>query len=187
VTIAVLRNRWMVLAVCGLLVLFVLFAPADFKVRAMSMFDPSMKSNLSRIHMLTTGWQMFLDYPVTGTGDIDLRALYETYIVPIDPGEGGHLHNNFMMLLVTLGAVGFIATTAMFVKIFALELGAAGATKSHWLYGSVAAGSIAAYVGFLVNGLFEWNFGDHEIAVFLWFTVGLALAAQRLATGGEKR
>jgi O-antigen ligase len=184
VTIAILRNRWMLLAIIGLLVLFILFAPPDYKLRAVSMFDPGMKSNLSRIHMLTTGWKMFLDYPVTGTGDIDLRALYETYIVPIDSGEGGHLHNNFMMLLVTLGAVGFVVTTTMFAKIFIVELRASRDTRSHWLYGSITVGSLAAYVGFLVNGLFEWNLGDHEIAVFLWFTVGLALAAQRIAMGG---
>jgi O-antigen ligase len=184
VTIAFLRNRWMLLVIVGMLVLFVLIAPPDYKARALSMVDPDMRSNLSRIHMLTTGWRMFLDYPITGTGDIDLRGLYETYIVPIDPGEGGHLHNNFMMLLVTLGGVGFIVTMTMFAKIFIVELRAARDTKSHWLHGSITAGSLAAYVGFLVNGLFEWNLGDHEIAVFLWFTVGLALAAQRIAPGG---
>jgi hypothetical protein len=37
-----------------------------------------------------------------------------------------------------------------------------------------------------VHGLFEWNFGDHEIAVLLWFTVGLALVAQRLALEGKE-
>lgn len=185
VTIAVLKNKKLLFAILALLVIFVLFAPTDFTTRAASMFDPNMKSNLSRIHMLTTGWRMFLDYPLTGTGDIDLRKLYETYIVPIDSGEGGHLHNNYMMLLVTLGGIGFIATTAMFVAIFIAELRAERATRSHWLYGSIALGSIAAYVGFLVNGLFEWNFGDHEIAVFLWFTVGLALVSQRRILGTD--
>ena len=91
------------------------------------------------------------------------------------------MHNNIMMLLVTLGIIGFAATMAMFVKIFQVELQAFHAVRQHWLYGSATLGSLAAYVGFHVNCLFEWNFGDHEIAVFLWFTLGIALAAERLS------
>jgi O-antigen ligase len=105
--------------------------------------------------------------------------LYVTYIVPIDAAEGGHLHNNFMTLLVTIGFVGFAATMAIFVKIVQLDLRAARRTRGHWLYGSVTAGCLAAFIAFQINGLFEWNFGDHEIAVLLWFTVGLVLLAER--------
>jgi hypothetical protein len=86
-----------------------------------------------------------------------------------------------MMLLVTLGAVGFIATMAVFVKIFTVELDLIKNTENHWLFESVALGAFACYIAFHVNGLFEWNFGDHEIAVFLWFTIGLAMAAHRLS------
>lgn len=177
ITTAFLKNKKLLAAVALLIVLFIAVAPSDYRMRAASMFDPSMKSNRSRIHMLTTGWRMFLDHPVTGTGDIDLKRLYVTYIVPIDDAEGGHLHNNFIMLLVTLGSLGFLATMAMFVKIFLVESNAQRLTQHHWLYGSVTLGSMAAYVGFHVNGLFEWNFGDHEIAVFLWLTLGIALAS----------
>ena len=184
VTIAVLRYKKALIALLALLIVFALFAPADFTTRATSMFDPNMKSNLARIHMISTGWRMFLDRPITGTGDIDLRKLYETYIVPIDSGEGGHLHNNYMMLLVTLGGIGFLVTMTMFVKIFIVEYRAEKAARAHWLYGSIALGAVAAYAGFLVNGLFEWNFGDHEIAVYLWCTVGLALVAQKRSLPG---
>jgi len=180
VTIGFLKNKKVILLLVGLVVLFVLLAPADFRTRAASIVDPSQVSNLSRIHMITTGWKMFLDHPLFGTGDIDLRKLYVTYITPIDSAEGGHLHNNFMMLLATLGIVGFVSTMMMFVKIFLVELRAVRSTRGHVLFESLTIGSLAAYVGFHVNGLFEWNFGDHEIAVLLWFTVGVALVAQRL-------
>jgi hypothetical protein len=33
--------------------------------------------------------------------------------------------------------------------------------------------------GFHVNGLFEWNFGDSEIIMLIWATVGMALAAEK--------
>jgi O-antigen ligase len=137
--------------------------------------------------MVTTGWQMFLDKPVFGWGDIDLRKYYITYITPIDEAEGGHLHNNFMMLLVTLGTIGIVATMAMFVKIFLFEVEVVKSTSEHWLYGSIALGSFASYLGFHINGLFEWNFGDHEIAVLLWLTVGLTLAVKNLHTKSIKQ
>jgi len=47
----------------------------------------------------------------------------------------------------------------------------------------VALGSLAAYTGFLVNGLFEWNFGDSEVIMLVWLFAGLALATERLAQG----
>lgn len=187
VTIGIIKNRKVILALGALILIFLLIAPPAFRDRAASIFDPAMKSNLTRIHMITTGWEMFLDRPITGWGDIDLKKFYITYTVPIDQAEGGHLHNNSMMLLVTLGLLGFLATSAMFIKIFMVEWEAVRMTTDHWLYGSVTLGSIAAYVGFHVNGLFEWNFGDHEIAVLLWFTVGIALVSRRLSIGSIPR
>jgi O-antigen ligase len=180
VTIALFQKRVLLFILIGVIVLFLLFAPGDLRSRAFSIFDPSMTSNLTRIHMITTGWEMFLDRPLVGWGDIDLKQYYVTYTVPIDHAEGGHLHNNFMMLLVTLGIVGFAATMLLFIKIFLLEWKIRSVTKKHWLYGSLSLGCLAAYIGFHVNGLFEWNFGDHEIAVLLWFSVGLIVAIRNL-------
>ncbi|MEE9225641.1 MAG: hypothetical protein V3U68_05520 [Bacteroidota bacterium] len=36
-------------------------------------------------------------------------------------------------------------------------------TKAEWLQGFVSLGAFIVFVGFLIAGLFEWNFGDHEI------------------------
>lgn len=180
VVIGIVKNKTLLIGVVLTIVLFFLFAPNTFTARALSIVDPSHPSNLTRINMITTGWRMFLDYPLFGTGDIDLKKLYVTYTDPIDPAEGGHLHNNFMTLLVTLGGVGFIAVIALFIKIFLAEWNIVQRLRNSGLYGTAALGCFAAYVGFQVNGLFEWNFGDHEIAVLLWFSVGLALVSQKL-------
>jgi O-antigen ligase len=180
VVVAVMKNWKLIIVLVVLVVLFFLFAPADLRERAESIVNPTMHSNLTRIHMITTGWKMFLDRPVFGFGDVDLKKYYVTYIVPIDDAEGGHLHNNFMTLLVTLGGFGCLIVMSLFIKILLMELKAVRLTSSHWLYGNIAMGCFAAYVGFHVNGLFEWNFGDHEIAVLLWFSVGTALVSQRL-------
>jgi O-antigen ligase len=175
------KNRWLLVLLALIVIAFVVFAPPELQQRAASIFDSSLGSNAARIHMLETGWKMILDYPLFGTGDIDLRQLYVTYTQPIDPAEGGHLHNNFMMLLVTLGAIGFVVVAVLFLRILLIEVRAIRDSKTRWLLHAIAVGSLAAYVGFHVNGLFEWNFGDHEIAVLLWFTVGLSLLTRRFA------
>src|SRR5258706_16298702 len=54
--IGILQNKKLILLLLLLIALFLLAAPADFQARARSIFDPSMSSNLSRIHMITTGW-----------------------------------------------------------------------------------------------------------------------------------
>ena len=59
--------------------------------------------------------------------------------------------------------------------------------KGYWLEGSLALGALAVFVGFHINGLFEWNFGDQEIILLFWFTVGITLAAQRFSRTGAVR
>ena len=48
---------------------------------------------------------------------------------------------------------------------------------------ALVAGSIAAIAGFLVAGLFEYNFGDSEVAMLAYAVMALAFAASRASTG----
>ena len=43
---------------------------------------------------------------------------------------------------------------------------------------AVRLGVTALLVGFLVNGLFEWNFGDEELLYPLFVLAGIAWAAR---------
>ncbi len=177
--ISMLKNRLLMLAEIGIVVLFFLFAPANQIDRAKSIVNPYHPTNIGRLHMWSTGMKIFADHPILGVGDSDMHKIYMEYKSPDDVETGGHLHNDYIMLLVTLGSVGFLIVMAMFVKIGAVELSVFRHFSSDWLGSSVALGAFAALCGFLVNGMFEWNFGDHEIMVFLWFTVGLTLAVQK--------
>jgi O-antigen ligase len=190
VVMGIFWDRRVLAALAALAVVFALFAPADFRTRALSIVElqqgaPSApdsvttpaESNSSRIQMIRTGWRMFLDRPVFGWGDIGLRPYYETYVVPLTEGEGGHLHNNFMEALVTLGVPGFCAVAWLFYRMFAVirRAGAGAPRDSH--RAALGAGLLAAYAGFHVLGLFEYNFGDHEVMVLVWFMTGLAASA----------
>jgi hypothetical protein len=39
---------------------------------------------------------------------------------------------------------------------------------------------IMIFFAFHFNGLFEWNFGDQEIAILFWFSMGLSILSKKL-------
>jgi putative inorganic carbon (hco3(-)) transporter len=185
IAIAIIQNWKFLFVLAAALAAFFLFAPAHQVDRARSIVDMSHPSNYGRIHMWQTGMKIAKDYPFLGVGDTDLHVFYEKYKEPSDVETGGHLHNNLVTLLVTIGGIGLAVVLALFIKIFIVLVQAVRRHRADWLYGSVSIGVLAAYCAFQVNGMFEWNFGDHEIVVFLWFFVGLALAIDRVAASGR--
>jgi len=181
VMMGALQGRKWILGVLILAVAFFVFAPLSVKKRALSVFDPHHPNNVERTYMWKAGLEMMRDYPLTGVGDMDLGELYAKYKPPEAKEQHGHLHNNFIMFGVTLGVPGLVVFLALFIRIFIRELQIYFSVPAReWLLKGVALGSLTAFVGFQVNGLFEWNFGDAEIAMLLWLTVGLALAVDRI-------
>jgi len=181
--IAAFRSKYIVLAIVLCVILFLLLAPLPLRERAYSIVSLSDPSNATRLRMWKTGLRIFADHPLLGIGDTDVRDVYMRYTTPLEPAEGGHLHNNLVQLLVTLGLVGLTSVVALFVKMFLVELKIVRQLRQDWFAGSVALGALAAFIGFQINGIFEWNFGDHEVAVLLWSTVGLALAVDAIRSG----
>ncbi|MCZ6776889.1 MAG: O-antigen ligase family protein, partial [Ignavibacteria bacterium] len=162
-----------------------LFASPDIKERIYSMVDPYHPNNVTRLHMWETGLSMFLDHPIVGIGDIGTEQLWDWYAQPGWQPEG-HLHNNLLMWLVTLGIVGFFALVALFVKIWMVIARIERSARGDWFRGSLALGGLAVLAGFHVNGLFEWNFGDMEIIMLVWAVVGLVLASEKVSHSEAK-
>jgi O-antigen ligase len=180
-TIGVVKNKYVILVVAVLVILFLLLAPLALRERAYSIVDLNHPNNVGRLYMWTTGLNIFLDHPILGVGDTDLQPIYERYRLGGDVEPGGHLHNNVLMWLVTLGVVGCLVLISLFVKILSVEVSAYRVLKERWVAGSLALGALAVFTGFHINGLFEWNFGDQEIIVLFWFSVGMALASKRFS------
>ncbi len=179
--IASVRSWKAVVGVAVLAVLIVLVLPGSFKDRALSSADPSHKHNIERVRMWKAGIEMMRDHPLGGVGDTDLAKWYKRYKPPESAVTGGHLHNNLIMFGATLGIPGVLIFLVLSVKILIMEWRIARSIpKEEWLLRCTAFGCLAAYIGFHVNGLFEWNFGDTEIAMLLWMTVGLMLAVKRM-------
>jgi O-antigen ligase len=179
--IALVRNVKLIIPLILLAALLWLFAPPYVQQRLASITDVQHPENATRIMLWSTGITIFTHYPVLGVGDIDLREHYDRYATVVNPEHHGHLHNVPLQILVTLGVVGFCAVYALFVKIALTEWRVFTLLRDEWFRGSVALGALAVFVGFHVMGLTEWSFGDQEVVILLWVTVGMSLAVGRMA------
>ncbi|MFA3784119.1 O-antigen ligase family protein [Melioribacteraceae bacterium 4301-Me] len=141
--------------------------------RLLSIFDPYLPSNFSRLALWRAGLLIFRDHPLFGVGDIDLANLYKQYKRDFDKEIQGHMHNNYIHLLVTLGLFGFIAVMFLLVKIFVIHIKNYFTLKDIPFASSYALGASGAFLAFLVSGLTEWNFGDHEIITMVWFLLAI--------------
>ncbi len=144
--------------------------------RLLAIFDPNHPSNTNRIAFWRAGIKIFKDYPIFGVGDIDLADYYRQYKRPFDKEIQGHLHNNFFHVLATLGLFGLLAVLYLFFKIIRIDIYIYNAIKDKPFVSSYALGTLAAFCGFIVSGLTELNFWDHEITTLIWFTFGLNIA-----------
>lgn len=178
--IAFVRNKKLIVPVLALLVLIVLFAPPFVQSRIKSIVDLSHPENAGRLMLWEAGLKIFAEHPIVGVGDIDLHEELLRHI-PREQLHWGHLHNVPLQFLVNFGIVGFIVVMALFVKIFVTEWRVYQRVKENWLAGSFSLGALALFVGFQTNGLVEWSFGDQEVVLVFWTSLGLTLALGRIA------
>lgn len=186
VVIGGFRSKKIFIPIVLLIAGVVVTASPEMQDRISSIFNPYHPNNISRLRMWETGLKIFADNPVFGVGDIGIEKVWPQYAPPEWQPEG-HLHNNLIMWLVTLGVVGFSALVALFVKTFGVMGGVERRLHADWLGGSVALSGLAIMAGFHVNGLFEWNFGDAEIIMVVWAVLGLTLAAGKIGRAEETR
>ena len=179
--IAFARSKKLLVPLLVLIILLFLFAPPYVQDRLRSIVDINHPENASRLMLWKAGLRIFADHPIVGVGDIDLHDLFVQYIPPGPDISWGHEHNVLLQILVTLGALGFIAVVALFVRILVAEWRIYRKVKDDWLAGSFALGSLAVFVGIQIMGLTEWSFGDQEVALLLWTSLGLSLALGKLA------
>jgi O-antigen ligase len=157
-------------------------APGAWGARIHSVADPANLWNRQRVFMWEAGVRMFRDHPLTGVGLQDLHALYDQYRSPDSVERAGHLHNAYIQIAASMGLVGLAAFAWLYASLLrtawaGLKVGA-GKHEGSELAAGVRLGVTAALAGFLVAGLFEWNFGDEELLYHLYTLVGIAWASR---------
>jgi len=172
------RYSWLL----GLLVLagLALAVPSPLRHRALSIVDPADPTSRERLYFWHAGWRMVKDAPFLGLGPGGVKRHYPEYRDPAARRPStGHLHNNVVQIAAERGVLGLAAWLSIWVAFFVQ----AGRILT-WLPAARAgdralvAGSVAAVAGFLVAGLFEYNFGDSEVIGLTWVVMAFPFVVE---------
>ena len=90
------------------------------------------------------------------------------------------MHNNLMQIVVINGIIGAMVWVILMLYIFIRQLKIYSKTKPNEFLNTIAMASFVSMVAFQISGLTEWNFGDAEFAVVMWFNFSLAFVAEKL-------
>jgi O-antigen ligase len=181
--VAVLRRRWIPVLLAVFLACTFLM-PRRYTERVRTIWDPNFRTNVQRINMIRGGLSIYWENPVFGAGPLDLGEIYRDHMPPGAVHVHGHMHNIFLQVAVTLGSVGLAAFLWLLASMLRIIVRAcrAGLPPPEYAF---SAGSLGAAAGFLVNGLFDWNFGDAEVLTMLLIIIGMNAAA--LGAAGSAR
>ena len=176
--LALRRPRWIAWSVPVILILLTI-APMSLFGRLVSAFDTEQASNLDRIRMAQSGWQMIIDDPLSGVGPGQVKGIYPLYRAEDAPRfRTPHLHNNPLQVWAERGLGALLAAIGIFLVAAGGFLRFRGDPERRpW-----CDAALVAMVGFLVAGLFEFNFGDTEV-VFALLNV-LTIAAVSMERPG---
>ena len=121
--------------------------------------------------MVHTGINIFKDFPLTGVGANNVEKVYPIYKHAKATQINPHLHNNFLQILAERGIFALICLITAFVSIF-INL-VIKIKKSIGFERIINTGVLFVFIGFLISGMFEYNFGDSEIKFLLFYFLSI--------------
>lgn len=185
--LTVFWNKKYLLALPLIMMMFLLFSPESVKDRLFSLIDLKDWTLQARLFLWQGGWEIFKDYPFTGCGFKCVDVLHSQY--PDPSGYIGRLkgmHNNAIQLLVDTGILGlgtWLSIWGAYIFSVYKKLGQMSPNDSNK---GLVIGALAAVIGFLAGGMFETNFYDSEVAMLLYFIMGISLAQTNKKTAEQK-
>ncbi|MCX6555356.1 MAG: O-antigen ligase family protein [Candidatus Aminicenantes bacterium] len=163
------------LALAPLLVVLVVLAPSVVRTRVLSIVDLRDSSNRDRIYMFYSGWRIFQDRPWTGVGSGNIEKVIagneKRYRHPQAEKINMHLHDNFLQILAERGMFALASFLLACLFIILQLLKSLRSRTGEWRV--ITIGVLFAFIGFLIAGLFEYNFGDSEIKFMLFYFLSL--------------
>jgi O-antigen ligase len=179
------RRRWTALLSLAVVAgLFFALGPADARDRFLSIFDPQHPRNAERLLIWRHGVSLVAERPLFGAGLVVPAELMHREVVTPDGTirVHSHMHNAYLQIAVSMGLPALAVFAWWMVELFR----AAGRAAHHTIRNLWEEGLVLAYpailLALLVNGLFEWNFGDSEVLGLLYLLTGCLLGVE---TGAE--
>jgi O-antigen ligase len=172
------RTLWVIPV---LLVVAYLAAPSMIRRRVSLAFHPTDDPALAiRLEMWRAGLRMVREHPWVGVGPENIPLVYTQYLPPGTTPIGGyhnHLHDNFLQLAAERGLPCLAAWLW-----FMLALGwntlriRRKLSSGRW----VADAAFAAWLAFLAEGFFEFNFGTSPVLMAFLFVMSTPFVAEHL-------
>ena len=143
--------------------------------------------DVGRLALIETGLQMVRDHPLFGVGPQRIETEFVGYYDEdnLDTFYYGHMHNNLLQIAAERGLICLIAFIWFFVELFMGLLRMKGARDPALRIAALS--SLAALTGFLVAGLFEYNFGDSEVLMLFLFIVSIPFGLAAEQGAGDRK
>ena len=180
VMLAILRLRWAVFGGLVVLVIFLLL-PAPFQERFYSSFDPKDTTTRGRIELLKTGANLIRANPWTGVGPrmVSEKALDYRENKDLPDHLYQHFHNNLVQIAAEMGLPAALVWLALWIWVIGDFLKMRRTERDLPFLSYLALNGICVLVAVQLAGLLEYNFGDSEIAILLFFFVTVPYAVER--------
>lgn len=171
------RALW---AIPVLLAIVYLAAPSMIRRRVSLAFHPSDDPALAiRLEMWRAGLKMIQQHPWVGVGPNNIPLVYTLYLPPRTTpmvGYHDHLHNDFLQIAAERG-VPCLLIWLWFMLVLGWQILRIRRRLSSQQW--VADAAIAAWLAFLSEGLFEFNFGTFPVLMVFLFLVSAPFAAEQ--------
>jgi O-antigen ligase len=192
---AYLVFRWKPKALWALPVLAALLylgAPSLVRERFYKAAHPTRDPSLSiRLEMWGVALKMIRAHPWVGVGPNNIEEVYDLYMPPGKMPELGyhnHFHNDFLQFgaergLPCLAAwVWLMAALGWYTRKLRRDADLRTVTSQGW----VVDASLAAWLAFLAEGCFEFNFGTSPVLMVFLFVTSTPFVAAKIAGGAEE-
>ncbi|MEE8109826.1 MAG: O-antigen ligase family protein [bacterium] len=176
------RAKWLWLLPVAVVVLY-LVGPKDLKDRILLTVRYDEEASGERLRMWKSGLRMMRDHPLLGVGVDMIKVVYPRYrMKDAAKSPPGHLHSN----PVHLGAERGLPALAVWVWVWVAFFAGGGRAFRNLLgqgegtpRAEAAAAALAAVAAFLAAGFFEYNFGDSELVMVVYYLMSLPFLAAK--------
>jgi len=137
----------------------------------------------ARLELFIGGLRMIKAHPLFGVGPERIHTEFPQYYRGSDLANAnffyGHLENNIVQLAAERGLLCLAAFLWVIFELYAGLISMVRTAGDDARWASISA--LCALTGFLISGLFEYNFGDSEVLLLLLFIVSVPYGLNRLA------
>ena len=173
---------------CALILGSLYFADTGFRERAQRTLigQEEIYSTSPRLRLWNAQLAMFRDHPWFGVGWNNSERRSREYLDKLYPNVAevfsGHAHSNFLQILSSTGILGTLGYLWIWITVFVLTWQLIHLFPTGSLERSTGMGLFAAFIGFHIQGLTQWNFGDAEVlhnVIFFWALVSALVTLRR--------